>query len=193
VRLDVRFEISLTIAWDRLERTLRFPRNAAADGTNSHEVMNAQRALAKGYSSHCSIAQIVANDSDDPAVRNQALAALNQASAFRSELESFKSEDFLDTVQQHAALEPNTGKCDAILVTPVHFGGQSTGELKAKDYLKEFSLVHIPRYKPPKRTGEQNKDVAPSGPSISWNCIIIYCISPGAIVREAEDNLEEPA
>jgi hypothetical protein len=155
------------ITWGRLERTLRFPRNDAADATDSHKVMDAQRALSEDYTSHCSIAQIAASYSRDAAVRDQALAASVQAFAFRSELESFKSEYFLDTVKQHAAVEPSTGICDAILVTPVHFGEQNTGILEAKDYLKEFSLVRLPRYKPPKRRrpDKQNQDVAPSGPS----------------------------
>lgn len=155
------------ITWGRLERTLRFPRNDAADATDSHKVMDAQRALSEDYTSHCSIAQIAASYSRDAAVRDQALAASVQAFAFRSELESFKSEYFLDTVKQHAAVEPSTGICDAILVTPVHFGEQNPGILEAKDYLKEFSLVRLPRYKPPKRRrpDKQNQDVAPSGPS----------------------------
>jgi hypothetical protein len=155
------------ITWGRLERTLRFPRNDAADATDSHKVMDAQRALSEDYTSHCSIAQIAASYSRDAAVRDQALAASVQAFAFRSELESFKSEYFLDTVKQHAAVEPSTGICDAILVTPVHFGEQNPGILEAKDYLKEFSLVRLPRHKPPKRRRQdkQNQDVAPSGPS----------------------------
>ena len=161
----MRFKISLMITWDRLERTLRFPRNDAADATDSHKVMDAQRALSEDYTSHCSIAQIAASYSRDAAVRDQALAASVQAFAFRSELESFKCEYFLDTVKQHAAVEPSTDICDAILVTPVHFGGQNPGILEAKDYLKEFSLVRLPRYKPPKRADKQNQDVAPSGPS----------------------------
>jgi len=127
--------------------------------------MDAQRALSEDYTSHCSIAQIAASYSRDAAVRDQALAASVQAFAFRSELESFKCEYFLDTVKQHAAVEPSTDICDAILVTPVHFGGQNPGILEAKDYLKEFSLVRLPRYKPPKRADKQNQDVAPSGPS----------------------------
>jgi hypothetical protein len=155
------------ITWGRLERTLRFPRNDAADATDSHKVMDAQRALSEDYTSHCSIAQIAASYSRDAAVRDQALAASVQAFAFRSELESFKSEYFLATVKQHAAVEPSTGICDAILVTPVHFGEQNLGILEAKDYLKEFSLVRLPRYKPPKRRrpDKQIQDVAPFGPS----------------------------
>ena len=153
------------IMWDRLERTLRFPRNDVADATDSHKVMDAQRALSEDYTSHCSIAQIAASYSHDAAVHDQALAASVQAFAFRSELESFKSEYFLDTVKQHVAVEPSTGICNAILVTPVYFGGQNPGILEAKDYLKEFSLVRLPWYKPPKRTDKQNQDFAPSGPS----------------------------
>jgi hypothetical protein len=127
--------------------------------------MDAQRALSEDYTSHCSIAQIAASYSHDAAVRDQALAASVQALAFRSKLESFKSEYFLDTVKQHAAVGPSTGICDTILVMPVHFGGQNPGILKARDYLKEFSLVRLPQYKPPKRTDKQNQLVAPSGPS----------------------------
>ena len=143
---------SQTIILSRLERTLQFPRNDAADGTDSLKIAASQLSLAKVYVRHCIDVQVAAFDRDVP-VREQAVAALVQANAFRADLESFDAAHFLRHVRERAIPEPRTGLCDAILITPVSLGtGQSLGELKSKEYLETFGLIKTVQFTPPAHT-----------------------------------------
>ena len=75
------------------------------------------------YIAMCSHAQlaisVMAVTSEDTSVFGQALAASNQAGAFFSSLRSVDPCKMVQIVQERAISEPHTGKCDAILVTPI--------------------------------------------------------------------------
>jgi len=122
-----------------LERTLRYPRNTAADNTDSEMLRSSQLAMAETYRVHCSVVQGVAVTSHSNAFR-QALAALIQADSFLADVESLENRDLLDVVKNRAVPEPRTGTCDAIFVTPVHLGDSQEAE-EAKEYLNTFSLM----------------------------------------------------
>jgi len=119
-----------------LERTLRYPRNTAADNTDSEMLRSSQLAMAETYRVHCSVVQGVAVTSHSNAFR-QALAALIQADSFLADVESLENRDLLDVVKNRAVPEPRTGTCDAIFVTPVHLGDSQ----EAEEYLNTFSLM----------------------------------------------------
>jgi hypothetical protein len=172
-----------------LERTLRFPRNGTADGTDSSQVIEAQRALAEDYSLHCSNAQFVAHRRRrDKLVRDQTFAAMAQAAAFGDDLASFDPLNFLDMVKRRAAPEPRTGKCDAVLVTPVSMGtGQSPGEPQTEEYLKAFSLMKAGEFTHPKDVAAKKSDVAPSDSSSH-----LSVPSPKPLSREQKKLLRNP-
>jgi hypothetical protein len=76
---------------------------------------------------------------------------LVQANAFHNDLEQLDAVTFFNQLTTRARREPRIGICDAIFVTPVHLGtGESRGELKAREYLKEFGLILSPEFTPPK-------------------------------------------
>jgi hypothetical protein len=138
----------LTNNCDRLERTLRFPRNGAADGTGSDTVHTSELTLAKNYVHLCSSAQFAVSLKGGP-IHSQALAASYQADAFSNDLVQLNAIEFFDQLTTRARREPRTGICDAIFVTPVHLGsGKSRGELKAREYLQMFSLIQSPAFTP---------------------------------------------
>jgi hypothetical protein len=139
----------LTNNCDRLERTLRFPRNGAADGTGPDTVRASELTLASDYIYLCSSAQYAVSRNGGP-IHDQALAALNQASTFHNDLVQLDAVTFFDQLTTRARREPRTGICDAIFVTPVRLGtGKSRGELKARGYLQEFGLIQSPAFTPP--------------------------------------------
>jgi hypothetical protein len=139
----------LTTNCDRLERTLRFPRNGAADGTGPDAVRASELALASDYIHLCSSAQFAVSRKGGP-ISDQAFAASSQAYTFRNDLEQLDAVTFFNQLITRARREPRTGTCDAIFVTPVRLGtGKSRGELKAREYLQEFGLIQSPAFTPP--------------------------------------------
>jgi hypothetical protein len=140
-----------------LERTIQFSRNNVADEGDPQQAIASLVTLAEDYSLHCSLAQIaVIRRKSSNAVVEQALAASNQAIAFRTDLLSLNSANFLDTIKRHAGPEPRTGTCDAVLVTPISLG---TGDArKAKEYLETFGLVKfLQPIPPPMQSGTQKQ------------------------------------
>jgi hypothetical protein len=76
-------------------------------------------------------------------VQNQALAATTRATEFRAQIND-SSKDIqkrADTVRNRATREPHSGKCDAILVTPVPAFWIRDGNPDAAKFLDNFSFV----------------------------------------------------
>jgi len=139
---------------DRLERTLRLSRNTAADGTDAPAVLLSQRGMAQTSFFLCNNALSLAWD--PPATRTQAVAALNQTTSFAGDLETLQPASFFSLLKERVALEPRTGKCDAIFMTSVSLG-DSPGELK--EYLMESGLVKQPNFTPPKSQSVENVQI----------------------------------
>jgi hypothetical protein len=162
----VLFQVLFTTTCDRLERTLRLPRNGAADGTDPDTVHASELALAEEYGLHRSNAQTAAFRCT-PLVRDQAIAAFGQAYALHNDLEQLNAVTFFDQFITRACREPRIGLCDAIFVTPVPLGtGKSQGELKAREYLKEFGLIQSPEFTPPAEKGANARSESSSSPPL---------------------------
>lgn len=166
---------------NRLERTLRLSRNTAADGTDAPTVLSSQQGMARTSYSLCSNAQFLARDL--PATRTQALAALTQTTSFLDDLERLQPARFFSLLKERVALEPRTGKCDAIFITSVSLGN-SPGELNAKEYLMESGLIKQPNFTPPKSQSVENVQVTDAEVFSSSSHL-----SPTAASRQGQPNL----
>jgi hypothetical protein len=119
---------------------LNFSRNNTIDIEDPATLVSAQRLLTQNYEDHCidahKAALICGGD-----VRLQALAATTRASGFTTQIEASSADLQIraDFLRKRATREPHTGKCDAILVTPV--SADLDGDHDTAKFLDNFSLV----------------------------------------------------
>jgi hypothetical protein len=144
----------------RLKMTLRFSKNDAVDIGDPDTLVSSQQVLVQDYFDHCSDAQSAARKLDVD-IQDQAVSASVRAVAFRSQIKSL-SEDpagMAKIVKKRASAEPDTGKCDAILVTP--------GSVGATEIPVAFNLVKRSQSTDKKTSSDdkdkQSEDKGPSG------------------------------
>ncbi|KAJ7831584.1 hypothetical protein B0H14DRAFT_1180907 [Mycena olivaceomarginata] len=99
-----------------LEHTIHFARNVSADQIGSETFGSAHQEQMKCSLELC-LAAYTASLQSGGLVRDQALAALNQASELLSFLERTSDDKLKRLVQEHSGEEPRDGKTDAILFT----------------------------------------------------------------------------
>jgi hypothetical protein len=131
----------------RLERLINLSRNDAADNIDVDTFFASQENLANDYWILCSDTQLATAKSLTPQktlIRELAIEASTQANSFLSSIETIGRCKMARVVQEHAAIEPHTDVCDAILVTPIPNTPDETGIGVAK-FLEAYELVRRPQ------------------------------------------------
>ncbi|OJA16885.1 hypothetical protein AZE42_08501 [Rhizopogon vesiculosus] len=147
---DVLLERQLNFARNLVVRDASFPQRAMSLTLGYHEFCNTQLQSSFKTEKFCYAQQFSKYlPSDDMALRNQAIAAVEQALQFTRDIMLRASEEkFLKDIVDHSRMEPVTGTSDAVLVVPCSRAVTAMLECidGSKDtqveFLKTFILVH---------------------------------------------------
>ena len=106
-------------------------------------MLTSLQTFCRDYFDHCTDAQSAARRLDRD-IQRESFAASTRADGFRSQLESLSSNptNMSMVLKHHASKEPDTGICDAILVTPISKPlGDEPNTSEVAEFLKDFGLV----------------------------------------------------